>query len=463
MQTLDEALASVKIPFELTELQREDVQRLVTHYRVLADLPVGYGKTVISTVAALMLECETTVVAVPPVLVPQWVRWLRQIGITDVLAYDATLSPAKRSSLTLPGRKWIVTTHALIRQEAERWLKAFAGRSVYVIFDEAQALRDHSSKISKAIRDFCSNRPVALMSGTPISKPSHAYSYIRMCNPQIYRSYGQFENIHVATRNFFGAIETWQNLDLLSKTLDLVRIHREESEVNKGRPKGIYKPIYYELKKPHLELYRKLMNERLLTLDDQVFDATEATRLFHMAQQIVLNYDHFSGNPANKSAGFDLIDSVADEIDLSDSGNSKLLLWTQYRMTSRAVHKYMEKYGKAAAAYGEVDSKSYVDKFENDPAYRSMTAQPQSAGAGWNPQYVCSQALTLELPTTTIPFKQLCGRIDRTGQKHVPVNHFAVASNTIQERLLAALLNNDDDVTKVLSNSRSIRSILFSE
>jgi len=66
--------------FVLDPWQIEDIGSLVPWTRVGVFLPVGAGKTVISTLVNLAWNPDYTIVLVLPILVPQWVEWINSVG-----------------------------------------------------------------------------------------------------------------------------------------------------------------------------------------------------------------------------------------------------------------------------------------------------------------------------------------------------------------------------------------------
>jgi len=142
---------------------------------------------------------------------------------------------------------------------------------------------------------------------------------------------------------------------------------------------------------------------------------------------------------------------------------SKLIIWTKYKRTSRSVLNYVNEALKvpAVAAYSEADTEKSINLFMDNPKTRVLVANYQSAGAGLNPQHVCSEALFLELDTVPLYVRQAVGRIDRVGQTNVPRMRFAVAANTVQVGLYEDLLTNDDLVQHVEPSKTSIREMLM--
>lgn len=486
MRTLDEVLAAHgPLPLfkpdgsqaYLDDMQKEDIVRMAGMGRVLGDLPIGYGKTVIATCVSLMLEPRHTVVLMPPILLVQWVKWIRSIrGAGTVLAYEGT--PAERRALNIRGARWLVMSYGIFKNDIERLTKELVDPMTVV--DECQVLKNYKSQIFKDIRDFSNERPLLLMSGTIMSGPADGYAYVKLNSPGVYSRYVQFTNLHVAEWDFFGTPKKWKHLDILQANLDLTRVKRTKEEVHAGLPKVNYIPIEYELDPEHMKLYHKLMDEQLLEVGDGKIDATTAGKLHACSQQIIANWAHFADDEDKVPRLFELIDAVLEEIGIGQplypgEHRSKLIIWSNFRMTSRRLLDYINakgvvkgKKGKpdrqawyAAGAFGGVDSKAGIKAFMEDPDCLVGVFQPGSAGAGLNPQHLCNECLFAETPTTTIPFLQSAGRIDRKGQIYNPNVRLAIAKGTIQQSLLKNLFTNDGLVQQASGTKQSIKDLIY--
>lgn len=484
MRTLEEVLeAHGPLPLFLPDgtqaylnpLQIEDINKTAALGRALGDLPVGYGKTAIATCVSLMLEPKVTLILVPPILLPQWVKWLEAIrGAGRVVGYWG--SPKERRALKLRGARWVLASYGIFRNDFNRLSDDLAG--AMTIVDEAQVIKSHKSQTFKAVRDFSEGSPLLLMSGTIMSKPSDGYAYVKLNNPDVYTRFVQFENLHVEERDFFDNPIKWKNLDMLQANLNLSRVKRTALEVHALLPKINWIPMEYKLDPEHMALYRQLMDEQLLEIGEGKIDATTAGKLYSASQQIIANWAYFADDEDKRPALFDLIDEIADEIGLGqpvypgDPPRSKLIIWTIFKRTSKRVLDYVnslaprdKKTGKqlwrAVGAYGDVDSRAGVKAFLEDPTALVLVAQPGSAGVGLNPQGVCWEMLFAEFPTTTIPFEQAYGRIWRTGQIHNPNIRMAVALGTVQVSLRQALFANDDLVIKASGARQSIKDLIY--
>lgn len=448
--------------FVLSDLQKQDIMTLIDWKRSLCRYDVGGGKTVVSTVVSLMLNRQTTLVTVPPILLLPWERWLNRVS-ENVLRYQGT--PPERKKMTLADKRWVVVSHAIFRRDFERIIAELAGNTCDIIVDEAQAIKSPDAILYTKVGTFARKRCLQMLSGTPISTPLDCYTFIRLTTPEVYRSYAAFESSHVAETDFFKKPIKFQGLELLSERFAARSIKRTKEELHGYDNTPLYPDTEYDLEPEHLALYNRLLEEQLLILDDGAkIDATTSQRMYHAMQQIVVNFDYYSGDSKNRSAAYDLIDMTIEQTDCLNPSKSKLIIWTYYKLTSRSVLKYLVSKGiYAVGAYSEVNSERNFELFMNDPLCRIGVFQPGSAGAGLNPQEVCSEALFIETSTIPMQNRQSIGRVDRVGQWRKPVIRFGVARGTVQASLLERLLYNDELVSTVEQTKTSLRALLRGE
>lgn len=446
--------------FALAPLQVQDVNTVLSWGRALLGYEVGGGKTVVSTAVSMIWNNPVTLVVVLPVLVIPWVNWLSQVS-ERVIKYGGP----GRKKIDLTGCRWIVCTHEIFRRDFVRLATFLSKQSDYdIIVDEAHALKNVESKLFLKTEMLAGvDHGLQELTGTPTSKPWDAYAYIKLNSPECYRSAAHFDNIHVEGKDFFGRVTEWKNLDLMAENFGKRYISRTKEEIHGYNNTPLTPDTSYELSDEHQQLYQKLVDEQLLLLpNDQKIDASTQAKLYHALQQIIINFDFFSGVPENKSEGYCLLDLVLEQVQPENRDRSKLIVWTKYRRTSRSVIQYLKKAGYAVAgAYSEVDSAANTNAFCNDPGLRVLVAQYQSAGAGLNPQAVCWETLALEFDTVPLYMKQAIGRVDRVGQLHKPTIRIARAVNTIQAYLFDQLLNNSDLVESVERSKASLRDILL--
>ncbi len=449
-------------PFKLRPDQVEDVEINYVYDRVGLFNEVGTGKTATATALALAWDHDINVILVPPILQVQWAKWLRSLkNAGDVLVYNEPA--AKRRSHVFGAYRWVVMTIQIFKNDFEHIRRQLTSKSLVLVVDEAHCIKNVGTSNHKKVREMAAGQKLVLATGTPVAFPGDAYSYVRLKTPPVYRSQAHFENLHVAKRDFFGNVEEWQNLELLNQNLMLQSSRRLSREVLKHLKDPNFIPIHYDLAPEHFALYKQLADEQLLLLPDGAkIDATSAGRLYNALQQIVCNWEHFSGDPDCRAKVFDLVDAVADEIDLMNPASSKLIVFTYCVMTSRAMAKHLEKYG-AVACYSEISQKAQaanLKRFLEDPTCRILVAQPGSAGVGWNAQDVCWEVLFVEEPVSPTQFVQAVGRVDRDGQKRMPNIRLGIAQGTIQVRLHQNLLVKDHLANKVQGGYKDLQDAI---
>ena len=438
-----------EFPFELYPFQVRTVDELAELPRSGTYLDPGLGKTGIATAMALYKAlaqgAEYILVIVPPVLITNWLRFVmsikdRETGPLTCTAYRGT--PKQRKDLKLDADITVVGIQ-IFKQDYARFVQELGGKKVAVIVDEAHCLKNPGSANHRKVSEFVGDKDLMLLTGTPINSPIDAYGMVKLVSPGVYRNLHQFENIHVAERDFFGNVTRWGNLDLLKENLDLNSVRLMKENVIADMPPVTYQQMFYELEPEHLRLYRHLAEQHLLPLKDGgKIDATTIQALIHALGQIVCNWAHFAQDEHKVSNGFQLVDETLDEL-----GGGKLVLFSRYRLTNRSCLSKFAAYNPVAV-FGEVsaaDRDKAIDRFVEDPTCRLFIGNDQSAAFGIDRlQHVCSTVMFLEPSMSVSAFTQAIARCHRIGQNLPVTVKLATALDTLQERQMKALLDKQD-------------------
>lgn len=419
------------------------------------------GKTVTATASTLFKfatdQIDACVVIMPPILLTMWERWLAQIPGLVTVRYSGT--PVERANIKISGHFFLVGLQ-IFKKDYDYLERIFRKARLNIIVDEAHSIKNVASESHKSVRDFAGGRSLMLLSGTPVTQPDDAYAFIKLIAPTVYRNKNQFNNIHVDKVDHFGTVTRWKNLDILAENVKINSDRVLREQVLKDLPPVVYIPLRYELSKKHQKLYNQLAEEQMLRLEGGgKIDATTAQALYHNLQQIVTNFDHFSGNEKDLSAAFEVVDQVIEEM-----AGRKLVIFGNYRMTNRTLLKRLTKY-HAVAAFGDNTAKQNqlsIDRFINDPACQVFIGQPTSVGYGVDGlQRVCNDALFLETPTVPRDFHQAVARLYRGGQTSSTQIRVAVAERTVQVRLHKNLLTKDEMVHTVVGGFKTLRDSIY--
>lgn len=426
----------------------------------------GTGKTFGTTLHACYLNSikatKQWVILVPPIVLRNWSRFLEKVidkstgkPVTQTL-YRGT--PQQRHHLSLDSQ-FIMMSYDIFKRDFDRLEAHFENRKVGLICDEAHKIKNMQTVSFKAVKQMFEARPMLLATGTPITTPEDAYSYMKFTNPKAYRNKRHFEQLHVGERDDYENVTKWVNLDVLQKNFLVNWTMYTAEQVRDDAAPINFIPIVYDLDPAHLKLYDQLVEDQMLELDDgRIIDAVSASALYHKCQQIVCNWDVFSEDPSRQSNGIDLVEEVLDEI-----GDEKLMVVASYRMTNATLLSRLSLYGAVQIIGGMSDKQrnANLDRFLSDKTCRVMIIQPEAGGVGLDGlQHVCNEGIFLECPTIPRQFEQAYARLAREGQKRQVNWRIAVANKTIQVKLHRDLLKKDATVVKVTGGAKTLREAI---
>lgn len=450
------------LPFTLYDKQIEIIDDLAGVSRCGLYLDIGAGKSVVSTMlalyASLVDQTDQILIILPPILSTQWVSWLNEVGITNVLNYKGT--PAQRKAMDLSADV-VICSYQIFKKDYQRFMDYFRDKRVYVIVDEATAVRNSTTQNYRAVRDLMNtpDKRLALLTGSALSRPDQAYGLISLISPHVYRSARQFKLLHIESVDQWGQPVGFKNLELLRDNLMISSWRLEAHEIVE-LPEILYIPCLYELEPKHKKLYDQVVEENLATLDDgEVVDGTTPQKLYNAAQRVLL-----SAGDTIVPAGLELLKEFLEELDLPGS-KDKLIVSVNYTRSNEKVTEFLKAQGcnplQAYGGTGAQQNLKNIERFLNDPTVDTLVINPRSAGYGLNLQGVCRHLMFLEIPITSGDFLQTIGRIYRQGQKDKVIVKIGIANRTIQVELKRRVTRKEDLIQTLLPTKENLRKALY--
>ena len=473
MKPCDLVVQEYPIPFKLRQDQVDAINTVCESgwSRAALFMDVGVGKTVTATLItlwrALAGEVDRVLIIMPPILLDQWAEWFEEFP--DLTLETSWGSKAKRKKINLDVDV-LLTTPGMFKNDFEILKEFHRHEKTMLIVDEAAMLRRISTLLYAAVREFThtlENKSLLMLTGTALGAPAHAYGYISLKTPEIYRDHLRFVLKHVEYTDQYGEPSKYKNLDLLTENLMKQTIWTKAEDVL-DLPKLTCSAKVYSLSPAHYKLYNDLVEEKLLELDDgQILDGTIPERLRHTCQKAILSPAVYGGEKIEPN-GYQLIDNFVEELGITAGAGEKLIIYCNYNVTNEAVYEYVTKKLKlnAVLAYGVSGPKKNLEslnKFLTDPSVQILVAHPISIGVGINAQKVCRAALFLEIPLTSNQYIQAVGRIKREGQTRPIIVWLATAKRTIQVSLRRTVTRSEDLVQQILPTKDSMRKALFGE
>lgn len=254
---------------ELRDYQKAGLNFLAKLYDwrlggVLAD-DMGLGKTVqclaLTTLKASEAKAKKPfLVLAPTSVVNVWVQEAKKFAPSlKVLKVSGTAKKRKQQlRAQMPGVDVVIASYAVLRLDAEEFMaEEFAG----VIFDEAQFLKNHTTKVHQVAKELNSDFKLAI-TGTPLENSLlDVWALYSITVPGILGTAANFRTHFVHPIQAGEMAE--ERLSLLRRTISPFLLRRTKEQVAPDLPRKTEQVIEVELEPQHRALYdRVLQRER---------------------------------------------------------------------------------------------------------------------------------------------------------------------------------------------------------
>lgn len=365
----------------------------------------------------------------------------------------------------------LITTYGLVREDEEVYKNI---NFEVIAIDEAQNIKNDTSKMTKIIKTLNANTKFAL-TGTPIENSVlELWSIFDFIMPG-YLASSQLFNKKYGIKNIDE--ESARALDNLKKQIKPFILRRKKKDVVKELPDKIENNIYIELNKDQKKIYlaelektKKRMEE---LLQDGIFNRSriEILKLLTRLRQICIDPSILYENYQSGAAKIEQLIPMIKEI--IENGH-KILLFSSFKTAIDIVNKELT--NNDIACYmidGSVSSKKrveLVDKFNADDTNVFLITL-KAGGTGLN---LTSADVVIHLDLWWNPQaeNQATDRAHRIGQKNTVEVIKLICKGTIEERILELqnkkkflsdnLIEGDDVDQNVISKltSKDIKRLL---
>ena len=208
---------------------------------------------------------------------------------------------------------------------------------------------------------------------------------------------------------------------------------------------GDYEPQKIKINIPRASNYSKLLRERCY--GDIVFDNVSAMRIGKksLTGGIVTGTNEF-GDRFNYDDNNEKADWLEEFLSNTDEVVSILYCYNVEKEKILKVCKKLKK--KYIVINGEVNDKPAELKKDFDVVIGQYQAFSESLDGL---QYKCHLMVFYSMPDSSLMYKQSLGRIDRIGQKEVPIYYHLIMNSTIDETIYTMLINKIEFSEKILN------------
>jgi non-specific serine/threonine protein kinase len=425
----------------------------------LAD-DMGLGKTIQVLAALLRKQAELpdalpSLLVVPASLIGNWQRESRnfapslRVRIAHRSAQDADAIHSADDPQLLDS-DLIITTYGMLTRLA--WLTDASWH--WVVLDEAQAIKNHSTRQSKAVRQLQAQARFAL-TGTPIENHlGDLWSLFDFINPGLLGNANQFKKFAKSLKS--GTGERYAPLRRLVAPYILRRLKTDKSIIT-DLPDKTEMKVFCGLSAPQAKLYQQTAKALETELQDAEGIQRKGLVLGYLMRfkQICNHPDQLTktGDYTPKdSAKFTRLTELCTEI---ESRGEKVLIFTQFREITDPLEACLAKvFGRSGLIlHGGTPIKerqSMVERFQREDGPPFFILSLKAGGTGLN-LTAASHVIHFDRWWNPAIENQATDRAYRIGQKRNVLVHKFVTSGTLEEKIDKLISGKQDTANQILT------------
>jgi non-specific serine/threonine protein kinase len=468
-----EMLKEVLRPYQLAGYQWLNYLSEINWGGILAD-DMGLGKTVqaLSFLQYYKNEKEQlkALVVCPTTLIYNWENEIKKF--TPQLSYRIHHGAARtRTKEEFAGADITITTYGTLRSDIKLLTSV---EFDYVILDESQAIKNPSSKVTKAASLLKAKHRLC-MSGTPLQNNTFdIFAQMNFLNPGMLGTMEFFRQEFAIPIDKFGEEDRKEHL---KKILYPFILRRTKEQVAKDLPEKQEMILFCEMETEQRKIYDAYRNDfrdKIMgTIQEQGIQRSQLTIL-----QGLMKLRQICDSPAilNEAEKFEnhsiKLDELAREL-TENMSNHKALIFSQFlgmlALIREKLHELGVKYEYFDGSTSAPDREMAIQSFQNDESVRVFLISLKAGGVGLN--LTAADYVYIVDPWWNPAVEQQA--IDRTHRIGQTKNIFAyrmICKDTIEDKIIQLqekkrLLAKEliaDDATFVKSLTKEDVEYLFS-
>lgn len=419
----------------------------------LAD-DMGLGKTVQVLATLLRNQAERaplppsakspSLLVVPASLIGNWKEEAARFapGLQVLVAHSSETSKAELQKLAsdptahLLGCDLVVTTYGMVTRLA--WITDFSWD--WLILDEAQAIKNPSSRQTKAVKKLKANSRVA-MTGTPVENSlGDLWSLFDFINPGLLGSTSRFKKFAKSLQK-----QDPPNYAPLRKLVAPYILRRMKTDPNvvPDLPDKIEMSVFCGLTKPQAALYQREVEALRKLLEDSSGDGIQRKGIvlsYLMRFKQICNHPSQATGDGNyqpaSSAKFARLGSLCEEI---ASRGERVLVFTQFREMVAPLAAFLASlFGREGLTLDGGTAvkkrKELVSQFQGEDGPPFTVLSIKAGGTGLN-LTAASHVVHFDRWWNPAVENQATDRAFRIGQQRNVMVHKFVTRGTIEEKI----------------------------
>lgn len=455
---------------DLLQYQKDDV--FLGFYRKdnMLALEQGLGKTMEGIAIAETLKSKLTLIIMPAVSKPNWVKHLFNWGVNMT---EITVLDTEKQRIS-PYEKYIVVNYDLL-QRWEDWLKK--KNITLIIADECHKAKNidaNRTRIIHDIQNICKSR-LCLLSGTPASnKVDDLFSYLRLTKNPLGVSKTEFLAKFTKEIKFKhgGKKIIGDNLVMLNVALsNLIVRRRKKGTIN--IPDKEYHKLNFDIGS-YKEEYDKAYEELLEALSKRKkggIDLCLSQLNIISCKSKIKGIIAFAETLANKMQDVEVDDTYIDKDNnrvkttKTIQVQSKVVIFCPFIEPLNMLQEYFKQ--RCVRIDGKIASSkrlAIAEKFLKSRSINFFIGQTDAAGIAIDlintqkDKHLPSVHYVIHVgfPYTNAQLEQANDRVHRYGTYISPQIYYTVADGSIDEKILRLIQSKYNDVSVVIDGEKDI-------
>jgi len=443
----------VKLKARLYPYQVEGVQFGLFKRSALIGDEMGLGKTLQAIALAIskkeVFGFEKVLVITPASLKEQWKREIERFSEEKADIVEG--GPMQRLALyDGNGSYFKITNYEAVLRDV-----TLLGRFKpdLVILDEAQRIKNFSTKTAEAVKSIPRRHSVVL-TGTPLeNRLEDVYSIMQFLDPHLLSPLWRFAAEHfMLSRSKKGKILGYRNLDRLHAKLKPLVIRRRKEEVLRELPQELVNNYYLELHHQQQKIHNGYLQSLIPILNKKYLTPIDLRRIQELLvrMRMVCDSVFLIDRKTHISPKLQELEGIIDEM-VVQSGR-KMVIFSEWTTMTYLIGRHLSEAGIGFVELsGKIEVKkrqALIDEFTANPKCRVFLST-DAGGTGLNLQ-AADCVVNFELPWNPAKVRQRIGRVNRIGQKSRCINVVnLITKNSIEEKILAGLKLKTDLFTGV--------------
>ena len=405
---------------------------------ILAD-DMGLGKT-LQTLSVILhfkendeINDSKILIIVPTSLLYNWQHEIDKF--TPQL--KTRIYHGKHRSLTGNVYDILLTSYGMIRSDKNKFTRR---KWLLVVIDEAQNIKNPTTKQSKAVKSIKSKYRLAL-TGTPIeNRLSEYWSIFDFVNKDYLGSLKEFTKEYAIPIEQEHDSKKLEHLKKLTQTFILRRM-KTQKEIIKDLPEKNVNDIYCNLSLKQAALYEAVLDKYLdmIEYEQPRYRRGHILELITALKQICNHPAQYTKNRNIKAADSGKLTTLIEILRTIIENDEKTLIFTQYVKTGHILRQVIDEklHMNVLFLHGGLSKKKrddYIRQFQEEDNIRIFILSLKAGGVGLNLTAACN-VIHYDLWWNPAVENQATDRAYRIGQNHNVMVYRFITENTLEEHI----------------------------